>query len=256
MTRVQETHDEPTGRVLVAVINSHRDFEIARDQGWYRIPCERAPSRVGADYLAFYQTRLFEEERWAVNYYAPIRRYRVLPRRTLLPNDTEHPRASAPYYKIEIGALRRLPRSIPSRRLRRVTFIPTTMARLLAAKEINDLWCGTADEEELWRVFKEGGVSAERRYPLREADEQCTMDFALFCQNGRVAVCIDSEATVENVRIIREHPLIDDYEAAALGWTVVRLDRLGVAEPLGACLQRILQATENLGGVAGTPAEG
>jgi hypothetical protein len=240
----------------VAVINSHRDFEIARDQRWYRIPVERAPSRVGADYLALYQTRLFKEERWAINYYAPIRRYRVVPRRRLLPHETEHPRADAQYYKIEIGGLRRLPRSIPSRRLRRVTFIPTTLERLLTAEEINDLWCGTTDEEELWRTFKERGISAERRYPLRETDEQCTVDFALFCRRGRIAVCIDSEATVENVRIIRERPLIDEYEAAALGWTVVRLDGPALETSPSGCLQRTLEAAKRIGGLTEAPTVG
>ena len=30
-------------RVLVAIMNNPRDFEIARDEGWYRIPAKRAP---------------------------------------------------------------------------------------------------------------------------------------------------------------------------------------------------------------------
>ena len=253
MTRVQETHDDLTGRVLVAVINSHRDFEIARDQGWYRIPCERAPSRVGADYLAFYQTKLFEEDRWAINYYAPIRRYRVLPRLNLLPHETEHPRAGAPYYKIEIGALRPLPRSIPSRRLRRVTFIPTTLEHLFTAEEINDLWCGTADEEKLWRVFKEKGVSAERCYPLKEDDYEHTVDFALPCRHGMAGVCIEGEPKVENVRIVRERPLIDEYEASALGWTMLGVQSPEIAGSSPACLEAILQLVSGLGGIA--PAE-
>ncbi|HEM61913.1 MAG TPA: hypothetical protein ENO24_06450, partial [Chloroflexi bacterium] len=63
-------------RVLVAVMNSREDFQIARDQGWYRIPVARAPRRLGADFLAFYQTKTFQEEGWAVNYYSPIKRYR------------------------------------------------------------------------------------------------------------------------------------------------------------------------------------
>ena len=54
-------------RVLVAVMNDRRDFEIARHEGWYRIPLKRAPSRVGADYLAFYQTKAFGDEKWAIN---------------------------------------------------------------------------------------------------------------------------------------------------------------------------------------------
>jgi len=33
----------PADRVLVAVMNNRRDFEIARDEGWYRIPVKHAP---------------------------------------------------------------------------------------------------------------------------------------------------------------------------------------------------------------------
>jgi hypothetical protein len=132
--------DYPT---LVAVINNPRDMEIARTEGWYRIPVKHAPQRLGADYLAFYQTGAFGEgERWRVNFYAPVRRVRRVRRRDLLPDEPDHPRADDEYYKFELGPLARLPRPIPSRRLRRITFIPTTLKRLLSAQEINDLWLG------------------------------------------------------------------------------------------------------------------
>ena len=42
--------------VLVAVVNNQADLRRAASEGWYRIPQRRAPRRVGADYLAFYQT--------------------------------------------------------------------------------------------------------------------------------------------------------------------------------------------------------
>ena len=67
--------------VLVGVMNSQRDFEIARREGWYRIPVRHVPRRLGAEYLAFYQTKAFGPEGWAVNYYAPIRRVQLAQRR-------------------------------------------------------------------------------------------------------------------------------------------------------------------------------
>lgn len=145
--------DEPV-RVLVGVINNQRDFEIALQQGWYRIPLKRAPRQVAADYLAFYQTAAFGDEKWAVNYFAPVRRYLIARRRDLLPEEAEHPRADDLYYKVEIGPLERLPAPIPSRRLRRITFIATTLERLMSAQEINDLWLGGVSAEELWETFK------------------------------------------------------------------------------------------------------
>ena len=54
-----ETFD-PYTTVLVAIVNNLRDFTIVRDEHWYRIPAERAPTRaINAPVLAFYQTRVF-----------------------------------------------------------------------------------------------------------------------------------------------------------------------------------------------------
>jgi hypothetical protein len=134
-------------RVLVAVMNNERDFSIARDQGWYRIPLARAPKQIGADYLAFYFTGAFpEERRHRVVYYAPIQTYRLATRLELLPQEADHPRAQDRYFRIEIGPLQQLDPPIASLKLRRVTFISTSLEKLLNAHEINDLW-----DKDSWR---------------------------------------------------------------------------------------------------------
>ena len=130
----------PDARVLVAVINNRRDWEIACTDGWYRIPLKHAPGPFQADYLAFYQTKIFGRERWAVNYYARVLAWRVVKRRELFPDEPWHPRAEDDYYRVELGPLQRLARPVASRRLRRVTFIATTLGKLLNAQEINDLF--------------------------------------------------------------------------------------------------------------------
>ena len=144
---------DAAARVLVAVMNSTRDFEIARERGWYRIPLRRAPSQIGADYLAFYHTAAFVQEKWTIRFYAPICGYHIVTRAELLPDEAQHPRAQERYFRIDIGPLEALPAPIPSRKLRRVTFISTTLARLLAAQEINDLWERDIAEEQLWITF-------------------------------------------------------------------------------------------------------
>jgi hypothetical protein len=146
-----EGQAEGAPRVLVAVVPSLADWERVCREGWYRIPLRRAPQRIGADYLAFYHPGCFEGLRWAIHYYAPILRYGVAPRRELLPEEAAHARADELYYKLELGPLQRLPRPIPSLRLRRVTFIHTDLAALLQATEINDLWRRPAPRERLWR---------------------------------------------------------------------------------------------------------
>jgi hypothetical protein len=147
---LREIRPGSSDRVLVAVVNSPRDLEIVRQQHWYRIPVKRAPKRVGADYLALYMTGAFgPRERHQISLYAPIRAYRLVTRIELLPDEPEHPRAQDHYFKIEVGPLQRLARPIVSHRLRRVTFIPTTLERLLGAAEINDLWDKGRHPDEL-----------------------------------------------------------------------------------------------------------
>ena len=246
-------------RVLVAVMNDRRDFEIARHEGWYRIPLKRAPRRVGADYLAFYQTKAFDDEKWAVNYYAPTRRYRPVTRAELLPEEADHPRAAERYYKVEIGPLQRLPHSIPSKRLRRITFIPTTLEHLLKAEEINDLWDRGSREDRLWEAFKREGLEAERQYEVVEGmvhhrnseqwnSEQLVVDFAIFCQEGQVAVICEGEPAGEGLRVIRERQ-VSDYDLAALGWTVLRFDREQLSRDVPGCLAAVREAVSRCGGL-------
>jgi hypothetical protein len=166
---LREAHPGSGDRVLVAVMNNSRDLEIARTQYWYRIPVKRAPARVGADYLAFYFTGAFPpQQRHRVVYYAPIHAYRLATRAELLPDEPDHPRARERYFQLEIGELRELACPIVSLRLRRVTFIATTLDRLLRAQEINELWLGRRDDEAVWAAL----TRADSRSDLEGEEEE------------------------------------------------------------------------------------
>ncbi|NNJ08763.1 hypothetical protein EKD04_000300 [Chloroflexales bacterium ZM16-3] len=144
---------EDTARVLVAVVNRVRDLDLARAEGWYRVPLARLPARFAADFLAFYQTVAFGAERWAVRYYAPVLRYQIVSRRELLPSEPDHPRAEDRYYRVEIGPLEALPLPIPARRLRRVSFISTTFGQLRRAGDVRELFHPDEDAappDDLW----------------------------------------------------------------------------------------------------------
>ncbi|MGI5916920.1 MAG: hypothetical protein ACOX9A_10810 [Anaerolineae bacterium] len=154
--REYASHEE---RVLVAVVPRPQDWARVLAEGWYRIPYNRAPRQMGAEYLAFYHPGAYPEPlRHTISYYAPVRRYRLVRRCELLPDEADHPRADDLYYRIDLGPLEMLPRPVPSPRLRRVTFIMTTLPRLFQAREIGDLW------------LRETRVEARRRaYRLRES---------------------------------------------------------------------------------------
>ena len=231
--------------VLVAVVNDPHDLTRAREQGWYRIPLSHAPPRVAADFIAFYQTAAFPpEERWAVRWFAPVREYRLTTRRELIPGEPDHPRAADRYYRVDIGSLSPLPSPIVSRRLRRITFIRTTMDRLLAAREINDLWIRTPAQERLWQAFQQAGLEAdiEQRYPLLD-DSPLTADFAVFCEKGRIAIIVAGDVgvaaaadTTEDVQVHESSSL--DYLLARGNWHALLIDRVD-AETIGACLEQI-----------------
>lgn len=241
--RLESDDDAP---VLVAVITQPRDLAIAREQGWYRIPVKRAPQRVAADYLAFYQTQAFGSEAFAVSYYAPVRRFHVVRRAELLPEEPNHPRANEAYYQIEIGALQRLPRPIPSRRLRRITFIATTLRRLLAAQEINDLWWRDEPQERLWAALREAGLLVEYRYRAGEPPDEIQIDFALFCRDGRIAVLCDDQPSSRQPTV-RERRT-GDYALAVAGWHVLRFSQEELSKRLVPCLDVVLSWVHRLGG--------
>jgi hypothetical protein len=148
-----------TARVLVAVITRPRDLAAARDEGWYRVPLSRAPRALHAEFLAFYHTAAFGTERWAVRYYAAVRAVSIATRGALLPTEPAHPRAAERYYRFALGSLQALPVPVPSRRLRRITFIPTTLGQLLRATDVGNLWRPDEDSESGWEAFWGAGVN-------------------------------------------------------------------------------------------------
>lgn len=150
----------PEAQALVCIVNRPADFARLRDEGWYRIPLATAPATM-AEYLAFYQTAACAAERWLVRYLAEVRSVRIVLRRDLLPKEPRHPRAGERYYRFTLGPLMELPLAIPSRRLRRVTFIPTTIGQLLHARDVVDLWRPPETSPD-WGGLWGAGVNARR----------------------------------------------------------------------------------------------
>jgi hypothetical protein len=178
-------------RVLVAVMNRIQDFELARDQRWYRLPEEKAGRGAFFEYVAFYFTAAFGDLRWAVHYYARILGHELLTRRQLLPGEPDHPRADSFYYKLQLGPLQEREPPIASLRWRRVTFIYTTWDRFEAAEELNDLYAeGGEFVDRLYHALREAGMTPERQYPVRESGVEYVAGLAIPCREGAVAVKI------------------------------------------------------------------
>ena len=151
----------PASLVLVAVMTEPRDLEIARLFGWYRIPLRTAPKVIAVDYLAFYQTRAFKEQKWRIQYIAQVRGHELTTRSELLRDESDHPRAQEEYYKVQIGQLEELPNTILAHKWRRITFLYTTGEYLLKAETVNDLVVHSEERQILWKALRERLVQSQ-----------------------------------------------------------------------------------------------
>jgi hypothetical protein len=224
--------------VLVAVLNNTDDLRHAAAEGWYRIPQRTAPPRVGAEYLAFYQTGAFGDtpEAQSITYYAATRRYRLLTRRELLPDEASHPRADDFYFRIEFGPLQRLATPIPSATLRRITFIYTSFERLTNAGDVRDLFIPIEEDpfHRLWDALK-----ANRLRPLKNrlVDEQ-PVDITLRARGGNLGI-VCAEPPAGNTQ--ERRPRAERWE---LLWLPIRR----IDSDLDGCLRQIGASLITLGG--------
>jgi len=238
-----------SAKVLVAVMNNLFDFEILKKYRWYRIPVKSEKLLHGKitdfEYLAFYQTKIFGKEKYAVNYMAKIQEIEKAKRADLLPEEKNHPRAQDEYFKIKIDRITKLQKSIVSKRWRRIVFIPTTMEKLMRAEEINDLYNDSPLEDILWDKLKQNGISAERQY-FHKTD-YC-FDFAIMCNKGLIDVECDGKrwhSSEERIKKDRDR----NNTLSSKGLCVLRFDTDEITNNMDRCMGHIKEAIKNLAGI-------
>ncbi len=145
----------PTSLILVCLLPTPRDMEIARLLGWYRIPLRTAPKVVAVDYLAFYQPSAFGEQGGQIEFIAEVRGHELTTRRELLKDEADHPRGHEEYYKIQLGSLEKLKAPIKTDKWKRITFLYSTGEYLINAKLLNDLVVQNEEREILWKNLRE-----------------------------------------------------------------------------------------------------
>ena len=232
----------------MAVMNNERDLALARDEGWYRIPERSAPKELEFGWLAFYLTKAFRADGLAVQYLARVTGRSLVTRVELMPAESKHPRALERYHRIAIAAPERLAEPIRSKRGRRLVFIPTTLAKLRLAREVNDLFHESPLEDELWTAFKQRHIEAERQWYLPVAQRFYCLDFALFCRDRAVDVECDGDTWHSQ----REQIAADNERDNALtscGWSVLRFNTRQVREDMGGCLGHVIATIARNGGL-------
>ncbi|NJC96508.1 MAG: hypothetical protein FIB03_09250 [Anaerolineae bacterium] len=162
---------QPSSLILVCLLPTPRDLEIARLLGWYRIPLRTAPKVVAVDYLAFYQPSTFAERGGQIEFVAEVRGHELTTRGELLKDEADHPRAREEYYKLQIGALEKLKEPIKSEKWERLTFLYITGEYLLKARSLNDLVVDGDERQLLWRSLRERAENSQLyKTDLPEAD--------------------------------------------------------------------------------------
>lgn len=162
---------KPTDLILVCLLPTPRDMEIARLLGWYRIPLKSAPKVVSVDYLAFYQPASFGKRGGQVEYIAQVRGHELTTRGELLKDESDHPRAKEEYFKIQLGELEKLKEPIHTDKWKRLTFLYSTGEYLLNAKTLNDLVVEGEERNVLWKNLRERAENEQLyKTDLPEAD--------------------------------------------------------------------------------------
>ena len=240
-------------QVLVAIINNEQDFAIARDHHWYRIPVRSAEKWIGdrwpPQWIAFYQTKVFGAQAFAISYYAPVQSIQTVFRHQLFPDDPLNEKTNQRYYQLILSPLQLLASSIVSERLRRIMFINTTWYKLINATEINDLFDDSLLEDRMWQALKQLHIRAERQEFVMIKRRNYALDFAIYCQKGKLNIETDGDtwhttpdrAASDNVR---------DNALESIGWSILRFNTHQIREELADyCVPTIADTINNLGGL-------
>ena len=240
-------------QVLVAILNHPLDLALARDQHWYRIPVSSVEKwlqrRWPPHWLAFYLTKVFQGEAYAIHYYAQVLDVREVARWQLFPDQPPDAKSRRRYYQLLLAPLQRLDPPIASRRWRRITFIQTTWQRFVGAIEINDLYDDSPLEDALWHALKQLRIPAERQEFIVANGRNYALDFAVYCATGKLDLETDGDTWhADPARIPLDN--LRDNDLAAAGWHKLRFNTKQVQEQLADyCVPEIVGMVNRLGGI-------
>jgi very-short-patch-repair endonuclease len=241
------------GEVLVAIMNDKRDFAIARDHNWYRIPVSSVKKWLNDRWppkkIAFYQTKVFGDEAYSIRYFAKVIQIKERSRRQLFPSEPEGKKSQRRYYKLFLSPLQKLPKPIFSRRWRRIVFIATVEEKFHQAVEINDLYDESPLEDRLWAELKRYNIPAERQEFVTLDKKNYFLDFAIYCEKGNLNIETDGDTWHANSESAAKDN-VRDNALQAIGWRVLRFTTNQIQESAeGYCIHKVSKAINNLGGV-------
>ena len=241
------------GEVLVAIMNKPLDFAILREKLWYRIPVRSVEKwledKWPPQWIAFYQTKGFKQDAYAINYFGKILEIRKVFRWQLFPDEPHDAKSQSQYYQIYLSSLERLPKPIISQRRRRIIFIPTTWQKFVTATQINDLYDESRLEDRLWEEFKRWRIMAERQEYISVNKRNYFLDFAMYCAMGKVDVETDGDFWHANPEKAADDNLRDN-DLKTSGWQVLRFSTLQIQEQTAEyCMPTVVKSINSYGGI-------
>ncbi len=152
---MNDSYLSPMALILVAIIPTPEDLQVARLLGWYRIPFRTAPRILNVDFLAFYQPASFQNRKWKIEFLAPVLGHELTTRANLLQEEGDHPRADEEYFKIQLGTVQSLQHPIQAGNWKRFTFLYTTGEYFRSAQKLTDLTVIPSERRQLWKSLRE-----------------------------------------------------------------------------------------------------
>ena len=241
--------------LLVAILPKKSALKTLKTEGWYHIPVESMPYKTqegsSPKALAFYQGRVFgDDEAYKIRYFGEVSRIDIVRRKELFPYDEKNRYKSENlYYRIQLKTVQERPKAIVSHRPRRLAFIPTTFEKFENADQINDLFDGSPLEDHLWKVLKNINILAERQWKILVQEKNYYLDFALFCNNGKLAVETDGYTTHFDSRNQIDYDTWRQNEIELDNWRFLHYTTSQVKDDAMPYLSQIRKAIDQLGGI-------
>jgi very-short-patch-repair endonuclease len=238
--------------VLVAIMNSKKDFEIANTQKWYRIPVKPAPKIVkegSLQIIAFYHTKVFENQKYSIQYYGIVTNISIVKRNELFPEEPRNEKTDNDYYKINFQPLLKLEHPIISRRGRRIVFIPTSKEKFFRSTEINQLFNDSILEDILWERLVDKKIAAERQlfYKTKE-NTYYILDFAIYCKTRNIDVECDGDKYHTGKMEVQYDKNRNNFMESQ-GWSVLRFTTESLNRDMDKTVNLVCETVNKYGGV-------
>ncbi len=236
--------------LLVALLPRKSALDILKSECWYHIPVATAPKVWPPKIIAFYQGKVFgKEEGYKIRYYGEVSRIDTVPRKELFPDDNENQhKAENLYYCVHIKKLEERSAPIVSYRPRRLVFIPTTLEKFKNAQQINDLFDGSPLEDRLWQALKYINILAERQWKIVVQSHNYYLDFAVFCNHGKLAIETDGYTYHFDSRNQIDYDTWRQNEIEVDDWRFLHYTTRQVKDDWTPYLAQIQKVVDQLGG--------